>query len=351
MTKQPVRLGFVGAGFFGQVAHLRHFAQVEGCRIVALAEIRDDLRRKVAERFGIPFQFQNHLEMLNEAALDAVVVVTARSVMGPIVLDCLRAGKHVLSEKPIAGNSELAATLVDMARQNNVQFSVGYMKRHDEGVQAAKAALERILVTQELGALTYVRAHCFAGDAYCGESDYERSEYPLPTGIPQWPTAPPWIPLHQQAAFDRYLNTYCHDINLIRYLVGHPIVHNSYLQGDIGIALLKCQELPALLETGLMEHSGWDEHLQIFFERGWIRIRTPAPLSRDTPAVVEIYRGIGSRIEQLALPASSAFRRQAEAFIADVQSGKPRQDSAYDAQLDVELVEEIWRKSSQSFRL
>lgn len=345
----PVRIGFIGGGFFGQVAHLRNFAQLKSCRIVALAEMRADLRQKVADRYSIPQRFASHAELLANSDIEAVVVVTARQAMGPIVLDCLNAGKHVLSEKPMAGNSELAGALCDAATRKGLLYSVGYMKRHDAGVQAAKTLLEQLRTSKQLGQLTYVRAQCFAGDAYFGESDYERSSLPRPTALAEWPLAPSWLSSDQHRGYDRYLNTYCHDINLLRYLIGSPAIESAYLSGNSGVVALSCDGSPMLLETGLVEHSGWEESFQFFFERGWMTIRMPAPLNRDVPAAVELYRGVnGANAERLEVPASWAFRRQAEAFICDVRTGNQPLNTARDAQLDVEIVEEIWRKAHKS---
>jgi predicted dehydrogenase len=344
MATEPVRLGFVGAGFFGQVAHLRNYSQLEACQVVALAELRDDLRQKVADKFSIPHRFATHQELLDQADVEAVVVVTARSAMGPIVRDCLQAGKHVLSEKPIAGTSELAGQLCQAARRQGVLYSVGYMKRYDAGVQAARQLLQHLLATGELGAVTYARAHCFAGDAYCGEKDYVRSEHPVPPGLQQWPLAPDWLAADQRASYDQYLNTYCHNIDLLRYLLGEPRLHSAMLRQNNGLAVLSCDGVPVLLETGRVEHSGWDESVQVFMERGWLTIQTPAPLLRDVPASVELYRGgDASRTERLELPSSWAFRRQAEAFLADVRHGRSTANSCEDAHRDVHLVEEIWR--------
>src|SRR5207244_5290245 len=51
--------------------------------------------------------------------------------------------KHVLSEKPMAATAEQGERLVECARARKLHYAVGYMKRHDEGVQTAKHLLER----------------------------------------------------------------------------------------------------------------------------------------------------------------------------------------------------------------
>ncbi|MCD6392076.1 MAG: hypothetical protein J7M40_01070, partial [Planctomycetes bacterium] len=48
-----IRIGFVGVGQMGQMAHLANYVTIEACQIVALAEVRPGLGKRVAERYGI----------------------------------------------------------------------------------------------------------------------------------------------------------------------------------------------------------------------------------------------------------------------------------------------------------
>ncbi len=111
---------------------------------MALAEYRPELRRKVATRYEIPRTYATHEELLDDPAVEAVVVVTPRAYTAPVTLDCLEAGKHVLTEKPMAGTVEQAKRLVVAAQTRNLRYAVGYMKRYDEGVQLAKKLARRV---------------------------------------------------------------------------------------------------------------------------------------------------------------------------------------------------------------
>ena len=127
----PLRIGMIGAGFIGQIAHLMNFVQLRGCKVTALAEFRPELRKQVCARYGIEEGYTTHLETLERADIDAVVVVTPRPQTGPVVLDCLQAKKHVLSEKPMAGTSEQGKRLIDHCPSDKL-YAVGYMKRYDQ---------------------------------------------------------------------------------------------------------------------------------------------------------------------------------------------------------------------------
>ncbi len=344
MTK-PLKLGIVGAGFFGQVAHIANYARLDSCEIVGLAQLRSDVRDAVAGKYNIPASYETHHELLAMSDAEAIIVVTSRPAMGPIVLDCLNAGKHVLSEKPMAGSVTLAERLVKAADEMQVKYVVGYMKRHDAGVQAGKRLLDELRDSNELGAITYVRAHCFGGDAYCGEQDYFATKEPRSGGLARWPMSPAWLPSDHRSAYETYLNTYCHNINLIRYLIGsQPVATHVQATGSTCLAMLNIGTIPALLETGILGHAGWDEVTEVFFEHGLLRLTTPAPLRRDASAKVEVYRGSSAEWEQIDTAPSRAFRRQAEAFIAEVQGDRELIAPAKDAVNDLRLTESIWRK-------
>src|SRR5262249_49250885 len=102
MAQRQLNIGMIGAGFIGQLAHLMNYVEIRECRVLALAEYRPDLRRRVAQRYDIPRTYATHHELLEDADVEAVVVVTPRPYTAPVVLDCLKAGKHVISEKPMA---------------------------------------------------------------------------------------------------------------------------------------------------------------------------------------------------------------------------------------------------------
>ena len=52
MSEKKVRIGFVGVGNMGQAAHLRNYAMMPECEVVARAEVKPELARKVAARWG-----------------------------------------------------------------------------------------------------------------------------------------------------------------------------------------------------------------------------------------------------------------------------------------------------------
>ena len=345
VSKKTLNIGMIGAGYIGQIGHLMNLVELENCRIVALADYRAELRQRVADRYSIPRTYASHLELLRYPDVDAVVVVVPREHLGPVVLDCLKAGKHVLSEKPMAGTVNQGDQLVDAAHASDVHYAVGYMKRYDEGVQAAKSMLDALICSGELGPVTFVRAHCYMGESYCNADGHITTSEEVEYGDGGWPVAPDWVPKENIRDFAAYVNTYSHNTNLLRYLFDSmPTAEYVHFSRQAArLAVLDFGPFLASLETGRSSYRFWDETTDIFFHDGRLRIVTPPALLRNVPATVELYKA--GEVQEITLPQcqwSWAFRRQAEAFVNDVLSGQPSVNSGADALLDLRLAEEMW---------
>lgn len=345
MSHKELKIGMIGAGFIGQLAHLMNYVEVKGCKVHALAEYRPELRRKVAQRFDIPHAYETHTELLANADIDAVVVVTPRPYTAPVVLDCLRAGKHVISEKPMAGTVEQASELVAMAAKNHLHYVVGYMKRYDEGVQLAKRILEDVMASGELGSLLFARAHSYMGNSYCRADGHivtdEKADY-ADAGLP---VAPSSLSSKKAPSYARFVNCFSHNTNLLRYLFGKsPEVLFSHVSAPGGqIAVLDFEDFRATFETGDATNRGWDEVTEIYFSDGRITIKTPPALLKNVPASVEVYRA--GKVQEISVPQCDwtwAFRRQAEAFVHDICTGSPSISPGSDAIEDLRLIEQIW---------
>lgn len=346
MSERRLSLGMVGAGFIGQLAHLMNYVEVRNCRVVALAEMRPELRRRVAERYAIPRTYASHRELLRDPDVEAVVVVTPRPHTAPVVLDCLQAGKHVLSEKPMAGTSSQAEQLVAVAKRNKLHYAIGYMKRHDEGVQSAKRLYDEGTASGALGRVLFARAHCYMGDSYCNADGHVVTDEKPDYGDAGWPTAPEWLPAQWHKSFAAFANTYSHNVNLLRFLVGvRPRVEYASLAQDGGqISVLDFGAFRAALETGRSTSRGWDEVTEIYFEHGRLTIRTPPALLKNVPAAIELYRA--GQVQETLAPQIGwtwSFRRQAQAFVNDVLTGRESIASGEDSLEDLRVIEEIWR--------
>jgi predicted dehydrogenase len=121
----PFRAGVIGVGHLGQ-HHARLYASLPGAQLVGVTDQSVERARTVADRYGVRV-FQTAEEML--AHVDVVSVAVPTSGHYAVAKVCLRAGKHVLVEKPIAVMPGEAQELVQLAKQRGCCLQVGHSER------------------------------------------------------------------------------------------------------------------------------------------------------------------------------------------------------------------------------
>ncbi len=178
----PLRIGYIGCGFMAQRVHLPNFWSIPDCHLLALAELRPGLGRKVQARYGIERLYRDHLEMLADPDIDAVALSAAFSVQSDLARDCLAAGKDVFMEKPMAISLRQADAILETERTSGKRLMVGYMKRYDAGNELVKSTIDQYLASGELGDLSYMRNHSYGGNWTAGhDGPLETSDEPMPT--------------------------------------------------------------------------------------------------------------------------------------------------------------------------
>jgi predicted dehydrogenase len=134
---QDLRTAVVGVGYLGRF-HAQKYAQVPGSRLVAVVDANEEARNRVAAETGAR-PLASYQDLLGE--VDAVSVVTPTASHGEIALEFLRAGAHVLVEKPVTETVEQARALIDAARVAGRVLQVGHLERFNPAVLAADAWL------------------------------------------------------------------------------------------------------------------------------------------------------------------------------------------------------------------
>jgi len=142
MGKDYIGVAVIGAGRAGMI-HARNFATVvPGGRLVALADASEDALKKAGKELGISKYCLNYEEVMENKAVDAVVVATPTVYHKDIVLAAAKAGKHVFCEKPMAMTVRECDEMMEAAEKNGVNLQIGFMRRFDEGFIAAKEKIE-----------------------------------------------------------------------------------------------------------------------------------------------------------------------------------------------------------------
>ncbi len=344
---KKVKIGFVGVGGMGQSAHLKNYITLPDCEVVALAEVRQGLGQKVAAHYGVPRVYPSHVEMLANEKLDGIVASQPFSRHGVLLPELLKAGVPIFTEKPLAASLEVGKSILQAVKKSGTWHMVGYHKRSDLATTFAKAEIDRLKSSGELGRLTYVRILMPAGDWVAnGFTDLIRDEGPYP----QLEWDPPASDM-DQPTFDRYtsfVNYYIHQVNLMRYLLGEP--YRVTYADPSGVLLAGQSAGGAACAIEMTPYSttlDWQESALVCFERGYVRLELPAPLASNRPGKVEIFRdsGEGAAPQTVIpqLPWVHAMRQQAMNFVAALRGEARPPCETEEALEDLKLAREYIR--------
>lgn len=145
-----VRVGVVGCGQWGQ-NYLRVLSELDETTLVAACDLRPDVRARVAARHP-SVEVLSSVDEILARDLDAVVVATEARAHYPVVEAALRAGKHVLCEKPLTAAVDQALDLARLANAEHRTLMVGHIFRYNAGVNALRDAIH----APEFGEVCYL---------------------------------------------------------------------------------------------------------------------------------------------------------------------------------------------------
>ncbi|MBZ0282710.1 MAG: Gfo/Idh/MocA family oxidoreductase [Anaerolineae bacterium] len=135
-----IGIGVIGLGRMGSVYASFVAAQAADARLVAVADSRPEVLQPYAER-GTQTYTDYH-DLLNDKAIDAVVVVTPTHTHLEVVTAAAEAGKNIFCEKPAALTLAETDAIIAAVEKAGVMFQVGFMRRFDRGYAAAKQQIE-----------------------------------------------------------------------------------------------------------------------------------------------------------------------------------------------------------------
>lgn len=135
--KTTFNVAVIGAGAIGH-HHIVSFKEHPAARVTALAEVSPERGREAADTHNIPELVTDYKLLLARKDIDVVSIALPNYLHAPVALAALKAGKHVMLDKPMATNARDAAKLVAAAKQKKVLLMVGQNARFTPEVQTAK---------------------------------------------------------------------------------------------------------------------------------------------------------------------------------------------------------------------
>ena len=146
-----IRVGVIGAGYWGPNL-VRNFFEAPGAEVVAVCDLAQERLDAIRKRYPSVRTTRDHRELIADRAIDALCVVTPVSTHERLAGEALRAGKHVLVEKPLAATVAEAESLVALARAQDRTLMVGHTFVYNPAVMKVR----EILRSGKVGDVYYV---------------------------------------------------------------------------------------------------------------------------------------------------------------------------------------------------
>ncbi len=138
-------IGIIGAGSFGET-HARAIAELKNAKLVAASRTNAHALGEFVRQFG-GRGYTQYQDLLNDPAVQVVVIATPHHLHTEIAEHAARAGKPILLEKPMAPNLEECDRIVAAAKKANVTLMVGFVNHYARAYQVAK----QVLASGEIG--------------------------------------------------------------------------------------------------------------------------------------------------------------------------------------------------------
>jgi len=138
-----MKVGLIGAGVEAKEVQLPTFSSIEEIELVAVADINEKSAKLAAERFDIPEVYRDFHDLLNNKDIDIVSICVPYYLHKKIAVDCAKAGKHILIEKPMAITVQDANEIKEAIEENDVKLCVVQNYRLFPSVIESKNIIEK----------------------------------------------------------------------------------------------------------------------------------------------------------------------------------------------------------------
>lgn len=249
--------GVIGCGRISK-NHLESLQALPGAKIIAVADLRESALRQAE----IKYKCRGHLdykELLQDPAIDIVNICTESGYHAQLAIEAMRAGKHVLVEKPMAMSLAEADRMIQTAKKMKVKLGVAHQNRFNAPVKKLRNALE----ADRFGKLTHAAAtvRWNRNDAYYEQAPW-RGTWALDGGC--------------------LMNQAIHNIDLLQWMMGpaesvfaYATTNLRQIEGeDTAMAMLKFKNgaFASIEAATTIYPRNLEETLSIFGTMGTARI-------------------------------------------------------------------------------
>ncbi len=339
MSSAPLGFAIVGTGMIAGF-HARAIQQTAGARLVGVVSRSAETGRRFAAEHEIPIVARSVDEVARRDDVQVVSVTTPSGAHLEPALCALRAGKHVIVEKPLETTPARAQELIDTAARHGVQLGTIFQGRFGAGAQRVKAALGAGRCGRLALASAYVKWHRSA--AY-----YET----------------PWKGTWQLDGGGALMNQAIHGVDLLIWFAGLPVevtgwitrrVHAAIEADDTTVASLRfpCGAL-GTLEATTAAWPGWSRRIEICGEHGSICLEDdhiarwefahPEPGDADIASAPR--DALGSGAGAASGISLAGHLRQIGDFVEAVREGRAPAIDGHEGKKAVELVHAVYESA------
>ncbi len=158
MNNKKLRAGIIGCGGIANAKHFPALAKLnDRIELVAFCDIIEERALIARSKYGVEGSIatKDHKELLKDDSIDVVYVLTPNMAHSHLTVDALKAGKHVLCEKPMAAISADAKKMLDAAIASGKKLTIGYQNRFRKDSQM----MYQVCRSGELGDIYFSKAH------------------------------------------------------------------------------------------------------------------------------------------------------------------------------------------------
>ncbi len=147
---KKVKVGIIGAGGIATSVHMPSLAEIENCEVVAICDLHEEKAKALAEKYGVKKTYAVYHDMLKNEEMDAVFCLVNPDCTFRVADDCMKAGFHVMIEKPLGINAYQAHSLARTAEATGKTAAVAMNRRHIPLLQEVLKKLSAVTTITEI---------------------------------------------------------------------------------------------------------------------------------------------------------------------------------------------------------
>jgi predicted dehydrogenase len=340
-----IGFGIIGVGMIAAY-HARAIhaaAQGQNVRLAGVAGLDAESTAAFAQRHDVPFHSTDLDALLARPDIQVVCIATPSGAHLEPALKAIRAGKHVIIEKPLEVTPERADRMIAAAREHGVQISAIFQARFGAGAQAVK----RVLDSGRLGRLSL----CSAYVKWHRKPEYYRG----------------WKATLKLDGGGAVMNQAIHAVNLLHWFAGMPTevfgwtsrcVHTGIEAEDTASATFRFPNgALGVLEATTAAYPGWERRIEICGEFGSIALEDDRivrwDFATELPEDAQVRASFANTkaASGAGAPDEIDFKghqKQIEEMAHSIRTGTPLQIEVAEARNTVALVCAIYRSAAEN---